>query len=128
VIAEVIRVFGVDLEVARVTAIHDDQIEAELVFDGGTRVSARISDAVAVALHLRVPIEVVEPVLEQAGLTAVEILIGDTAEADMTGDAQGTNEVQGTDKADETVESEVERFRRLLETASPEDFDLGDFG
>lgn len=112
-IADVIRAFGADLEAVRVTAVRDNQVEAELVLAGGTRVSARVSDAVALALHLRVPIEVAEPVLEQAGLTPLEVLISETAEANATGEAGWT------------AQAEIERFRRFLDTASPEDFDLG---
>ena len=64
--------------------------------------SARVSDAVALALHLGVPIQAEDTVLDAAAVTNTITRLGDddSAQAD-----------------------EVEQFRRFLDTASPEDFD-----
>jgi len=66
-----------------------------------TRVSARVSDAVALALHLGVPIHAEDTVLDAAAVT---------------------NTAFHTDSADRASD-EVEKFRRFLDTASPDDFD-----
>ena len=39
----------------RITELRDDIFYAELILDQNTRVSARVSDAIALALHLGVP-------------------------------------------------------------------------
>jgi len=85
----------------QVTAVRDNIFYAELVLDQDTRVSARVSDAVALALHLGIPIHAEDTVLDAAAVTnTITGLAGDPAQVD-----------------------EVEQFRRFLDTASPEDFD-----
>jgi bifunctional DNase/RNase len=65
-------------------------------------VSARVSDAVALALHLGIPIHAEDTVLDAAAVTNTIIRLGDN---------------------DPAQADEVEQFRRFLDTASPEDFD-----
>ena len=67
---------------------------ALLVFSGGTQVSARPSDAIALAIRTGSPIFGAEAVLDEAGIAI----------------------------ADEQ-EDEVERFREFLDQISPEDFE-----
>ena len=94
----------------RITTVRDNIFYAELVFDGDARVSARVSDAVTLALHLGVPIHAEDAVLDEVGLADAEIV-------DAGAVASGATE-QGPVEAAE----EIERFRRFLDTASPEDF------
>jgi bifunctional DNase/RNase len=116
-IAAVIRACGRRLEQVRITMVRDNIFHAELVIDGDTRVSARVSDAVSLALHLDVPIRAEDAVLDQAALAAVE-LMGTTGEGEDV--PAGTAAEAPVDEAEE-----LEEFRRFLDTASPEDFDKG---
>ena len=85
--------FGRNLEQVRITDLQEGTYFAELVFDGDTRVSARPSDSVALALRAGVPIHADESVLSEAGL-----IIPDEQE------------------------DEVEKFKEFLDNVSPEDF------
>jgi bifunctional DNase/RNase len=77
----------------RITDLQGGTFFAELIFDGGIKVSARPSDSVALALRMGVPIHAEERVLAEAGL-----IIPDEQE------------------------DEVEKFREFLDSISPEDF------
>ena len=70
---------------------------ADLVFDEGVTVSARPSDAIAIAIRVDAPIFAEEAVLAEAGL-------------EMPAER----------------EDEVEKFKEFLDTISPEDFNPGD--
>jgi bifunctional DNase/RNase len=100
-IGAVVDAFGRHLEQVRITELRDNIFYAELIFDQNTRVSARVSDAIVLALHLRVPIHAEDTVLDAAA-------VADTA--------------LHADSADRASD-EVEKFRRFLDTASPDDFD-----
>jgi bifunctional DNase/RNase len=93
----------------RITELRDDIFFAELVLGNGTTVSARPSDAIALALRTESAIFADDAVLEAAGITI--------AEAEATGDddeaSAGGSEI------------EVEKFREFLDTISPEDFAAG---
>jgi bifunctional DNase/RNase len=101
-IGRVLTALGRHLEQVRITEVRDNIFYAELILDRDTRVSARVSDAVALALHLGIPIHAEDTVLDQAAVinTVVRVEGDDRAQAD-----------------------EVEKFRRFLDSASPEDFD-----
>jgi uncharacterized protein len=90
---EVISALGRELEQVRITDLHEGTYFAELVFDGGIKVSARPSDSVALALRAGVPIHAEESVLAEAGLVIPD-----------------------------EQEDEVEKFREFLDSVSPEDF------
>ncbi len=108
-IGDVIDAFGRQLQQVRITEVRDNIFYAELILDRNTRVSARVSDAIALALHLRTPIHAEDTVLNAAAVAHTGIRTeGDDSR---TGGAGGG-------PADE-----VEQFRRFLDTASPEDFD-----
>jgi bifunctional DNase/RNase len=100
-IGHVLTAFGRRLERVRVTEVRDNIFYAELILDRDTRVSARVSDAVALALHLGIPIHAEDTVLDAAAVTNTITRLGD----------------------DPAQMDEVEQFRRFLDTASPEDFD-----
>ncbi|HEV7208651.1 MAG TPA: bifunctional nuclease family protein [Mycobacteriales bacterium] len=79
-----------------ITDVQDGIYYATLVFDGGVEVSARPSDAIALAMRVGSQVFVADEVLDRAG-----IIVPDEQE------------------------NEVERFREFLDTISPEDFDTG---
>jgi bifunctional DNase/RNase len=89
----VIGALGVRLEAVHITEMRDDIYYAELRFAGGVAVSARPSDAIALALRCDVAILGSDAVLDAAG---VEI--------------------------PDEQEDEVERFREFLDNISPDDF------
>jgi bifunctional DNase/RNase len=114
-ILDVVRAFDRSLQLVRITMLRDNVFHAELVFDGDVRVSARVSDAVAIALHVDVRIEADDAVLDEAAV----------AEVGGVGGALGEEEDEGAAEAvpeDPTAREELERFRRFLDNASPEDF------
>ena len=88
-----LEVFGHTLEEVRITALSEGTFYALLVVDS-EQISARPSDAVALALRCGAPIYGAPELLDEVG---VEIL----------------------PERDE----EVEKFREFLDNVSPEDFD-----
>lgn len=92
-IKNLLDMFGHTLREVRIVDLQEGTFYADLVFDGGTRVSCRPSDAVAVALRLGAPVFVEEPVLSEAGLVMPD-----------------------------EREDEVEKFKEFLESVSPDDF------
>ena len=90
---DVIEAVGRTLEEVRITRLEDGVFFAELHLGGGAQVSARPSDAIALALRTSSPILVDEGVLDEAG-----VVIPDEEE------------------------DEVERFREFLDQVTPEDF------
>jgi uncharacterized protein len=93
---DVLTALGATLRAVQITEMRDNVFYAELVFADGREVSARPSDAIALALRTGAAIFGSDAVLEEAGIE-----IADEHEA----------------------EDEVERFREFLDTISPEDFD-----
>jgi bifunctional DNase/RNase len=88
---------GAQLTSVRITELRDGIFYALLVFASGVEVSARPSDAVALAVRVGVPMYAAEEVLEAAGIEVEE----------------------------EAQEDEVEKFREFLDTITPEDFQTG---
>lgn len=93
----VIEELGHELVEVRIVALKDSIFHAALVFDGSVEVSARSSDAIALALRTGTPILVEDSLLDEAGVAVA---------------------------ADE--DDEVERFREFLDHVSAEDFDNPD--
>ena len=93
---DVIGALGAVLEAVHITGLQDGVFFADLVFAGGTRVSARPSDAIALALRTGSPILTAGAVLDEAGVDLPE---------------------EGPDET-----TEVEKFREFLDQVSPEDF------
>ncbi len=93
---DVIQSFGRALEQVRITELRDGVFYATLVFSGGVEVSARPSDAIALALRTASPIFGAESVLDDAGIAIPD-----------------------------EQEDEVEKFREFLDQISPEDFQAG---
>lgn len=90
---DVLSALGRELRQVRITDLDDGVFFATLVFDDGTEVGARPSDAIALALRTGAAIVGADAVLDEAG-----IVIPDEDE------------------------DEVEKFREFLDQISPEDF------
>jgi bifunctional DNase/RNase len=87
---------GHRLTEVRIAELRDGVFHAALVIDGTTEVSARSSDAIALALRTGTPITAGETLLEEAGVAM---------------------------SADEDADDEVEKFKEFLDHVSAEDFE-----
>ena len=96
-IKNLLEAFGHVLQEIRIVDLQEGTFYADMIFQGGMRVSCRPSDAVAVALRVGVPVFVEEPVLAEAGLVMPD-----------------------------EREDEVEKFKEFLESVSPDDFKATD--
>ncbi len=94
---DILAALGVTLSEVRITALQDGVFYAVLVFSNGVEVSARPSDAIALALRVDAPIRGADEVMEEAGI-------------DLPDDEEPAEEDQ------------VEKFREFLDQVSPEDF------
>ncbi len=110
---DVLEATGAALTEIRITALEDGVFFAVLVFASGVEVSARPSDAIALALRAEVPIYGAEEVLDAAGIELP---------AEEAGQAMGAD---GSAPGDPQEPSAVElaRFREFLDQVSPEDFE-----
>jgi bifunctional DNase/RNase len=91
---DVLQAVGADLNAVMITELRDGVYYADLRFRDGVSVSARPSDAIALAIRSGTVIYAEESVLDAAGITIPD-----------------------------EQESEVERFREFLDQISPEDFE-----
>ncbi len=94
---DILAALGVSLTEVRITALEEGVFYAVLVFSTGVEVSARPSDAIALALRVDAPIRGAVEVMEAAGID----LPDDEAPPD---------------------DDQVEKFREFLDQVSPEDF------
>lgn len=101
---EVIEALGRRLTEVRVVDFREGTFYGELVFDPDITVSARPSDAVALAVRCEVPVRVAEAVMDEAGIVIPDL--EDEPAAESIADPEG----------------EMERFREFLDHVSPEDF------
>ncbi len=92
---DVLQALGARLERVTITDLQEGVFYALLRFADGTEVSARPSDAIALAMRLEVPVYGEESVLAEAGIAVPE---------------------------DTEQENEVEKFREFLDNITPEDF------
>lgn len=95
-ITNIFTAFEVTLIEVRISEILDGIFHSLLIFDSGVQISARPSDAIAIALRLGVRMTATSQVLEEAGIETQD------------------DEVQ--------EEDQLEQFRAFLEEISPEDF------
>ena len=86
----------VSLVQVEITGLESGVFYADLVLGTGVRVSARPSDAIALALRTNSPILIADEVIEEAGVAIPD-----------------------------EEEDEVEKFREFLDQISPEDFGAG---
>jgi bifunctional DNase/RNase len=96
---DVLQSLGTRLEAVHITDLKEGVFYAELHFDSGVSVSARPSDAIALAMRTKSPIFGAEGVLAEAGIAIPD-----------------------------EQEDEVEKFREFLDTISPDDFETGPAG
>ena len=99
---DVISALGRTVTRVDIVDLRDGIFYAELVFDNGVTVSARPSDAIALALRTDSPLFAAEHVLDDAAI-------------DMPAEADEEPE----------DEAEVEAFREFLDHVTPEDFEGG---
>ena len=106
---DVLEATGATLVEIRITALEDGVFYAVLVFASGVEVSARPSDAIALALRAGVPIYGADAVLDEAGI--------ELPEEDPTS--------PNLDDGQPQVASDVElkQFREFLDQVKPEDFE-----
>jgi uncharacterized protein len=90
----------------RITHLEEGVFYAVLRFASGTEVSARPSDAIAIALRTGTPVLGANDLLDEAG---IEIEESEPAAA--------------TDGEEIADDDEVEKFREFLDQVTPEDFD-----
>ena len=91
---DVIDALGATVSAIHITDLQDGVFYANLIFDTGAEVSARPSDAIALALRTGTRIYGAEGVLDEAGVPVPD-----------------------------EEEDEVEKFREFLDQISPEDFE-----
>jgi uncharacterized protein len=91
---DLLEAFDRPLRTVTITELRDGVFYAELAFEGGVVVSARPSDAIALAMRSGAAIKGAEAVLAEAGIAIPD-----------------------------EQEDEVEKFREFLDTINPEDFE-----
>lgn len=97
----VLRELGHRVDGAEIVALEDGVFRAELVVDGGRRVSVRPSDALAIAVREGLPIGVAEAILDEVGQPTADLF------------------PHGTDAP---PEQQLADFREFLDDVRPEDF------
>jgi bifunctional DNase/RNase len=99
---DVLEGLGAELAAVTITDLRDGIYFADLQFRNGVTVSARPSDAIALAIRAGTTIFAEESVLAEAGVAIPD---------------EGDGDVE--------VDVELERFREFLDQVSPEDFETG---
>ena len=111
--ADVLTALGVTLERVRITDLRDGVFYAELDLvgpSGPAQISARPSDAIALAMRLSAPITGTEAVVADAGIEISQEQLSQTDDSD-------SESLRGADP-----EQAVAEFRQFLEQINPEDF------
>jgi bifunctional DNase/RNase len=93
---DVLEALAAELTAVTITDLRDGVYYADLQYATGVTVSARPSDAIALAIRAGTPIYAEEAVLAEAGVAIPD-----------------------------EQENEVEKFREFLDQVSPEDFETG---
>ncbi|MCQ1946560.1 MULTISPECIES: bifunctional nuclease family protein [unclassified Arthrobacter] len=93
-----------EVTLVRLISVEDTVFHAEILFEDGTAVNSRASDAIAVALRIPCPIYCADEVLNEAGVRI--------ADADPEDDEEQDN-----------AEQEMRQFREFLADVEPEDFE-----
>lgn len=105
---DVITATGNSVAQVYLSGIKDGVFYAELVLANGTEISARPSDAIALALRTGTPIFGSQALLDEVGI-------------EIDGGVEGLDRAVGADGT-EAAEGEVERFREFLDQIDPDDF------
>jgi bifunctional DNase/RNase len=103
-----------DVHVGRVeiTELVAGVFHAALVLDGGRRVDARASDAIALAVRVGCPVLCATEVLAEVGIEAAPVSAEEAEEA----------------AASSSPDEQVAQFREFLDHVSPDDFERGEPG
>lgn len=101
VLLPVLRELGHRVDGAEIVALENGVFRAELVVDGGRRVTVRPSDALAIAVREGLPIGVAEAILDEVGQPTADLF------------------PHGTDAP---PEQQLADFREFLDDVRPEDF------
>jgi bifunctional DNase/RNase len=102
VLLPVVAGLGRTLEGVEITGLHEGLFSAELVFDADTRIPARPSDVLAIAVREGLPISVVAAVLDDVGQPIAELF---------------------PDGGAAPPEQQLREFQEFLSEVEPEDFD-----
>ncbi|MGD9529613.1 bifunctional nuclease family protein [Pseudonocardia sp.] len=102
-IVPTVQALGRRLEGIEITALEDGVFKAALVFDQDTRLAARPSDALAIAVRDGLPIAVADEILDEVGQRVSEMF------------------PNGVD-IHEPADRQVAAFREFIEDVSPDDF------
>jgi bifunctional DNase/RNase len=102
VLLPVVEGLGRKLESVELTELRNGIFSADLVFDAGTRVPARPSDVLAVAVREGLPIAVAGAILDEVGQPISDLF---------------------PDGADAPPEQQLRDFKEFLDDVSPEDFE-----
>lgn len=108
-LVSVVNALGRSVRQVQLTSVEDTVFHAELVFDDGTTVSSRASDAIAVALRVPCPIYCASSVIDEAGVEITEATEDDDDETPATPPVN--------------AERELRQFREFLADVEPEDFE-----
>ncbi|MBA2389808.1 MAG: bifunctional nuclease family protein [Geodermatophilaceae bacterium] len=98
----VVRGLGRSLDRVEITELRDGAFYADLVFDSGTRIAARPSDALAVAVRDGVPISMAAAILDDVGQPIAGLF---------------------PHGGDAPPEEQLREFRQFVDDVSPEDFE-----
>lgn len=101
VLLPVVEGLGRKLEGVEITELRDGIFSADLVFDSGTRIPARPSDVLAVAVREGLPIAVAGAILDEVGQPISDLF---------------------PNGADAPPEQQLRDFKEFLDDVSPEDF------
>ncbi len=105
----VVQALGHTIVRVNLTKVEDAVFYAELVFDNGTSIGSRASDAIAIAQRARCPIWASEELVDEAGVVIVD-------------STDGHEQAVG-ESDDEAKERELRQFREFLDDVEPEDFE-----
>lgn len=108
----VVQALGHSIARVNFTKVEDGVFYAELVFDDGTTVSSRASDAIAVAQRSGCPLWAADSLVEEAGV----VISGES-------DGDDDDDTDAAAASEEDKEREVRQFREFLNAVEPEDFE-----
>jgi bifunctional DNase/RNase len=114
-LADLVAGLGHRLVEVQITDLSDGVFFADLVFENGQTISARPSDAIALALRVDAPVVASPEVLDEAG-----IALPDDDESELGAEIEDA--LGAAAEGSVPTEGELERFREFLEGISPEDF------
>jgi bifunctional DNase/RNase len=100
-IVPIVEGLGRRIEGVEITELSSGTFSADVVFDGDTRVPARPSDALSLAVRDSLPIGMAEAILDEVGQPISALF---------------------PDGGDSPPEEQIQEFREFIDEVSPEDF------